>query len=123
MRYRLGALVVVLSAVLAAGCGGENRDATRVPQVDGKRLDVAQEVLDDAGLDYEVIGGGVFGVIVRSNWEVCEQRPLAGKRAKSVDLVVARSCADSFKDDFDDDDEDFDDDDEFDDDFDDDDDF
>jgi PASTA domain len=107
MRYRGVLAAAILVALLAGGCGGE---ANRVPDVEGKRLDVAQEVLDDAGLGYEVIGGGVFGVVVRSNWEVCEQRPGAGRRAKSVDLIVARSCAYPLEDDFDfdDDDDDFD---------------
>jgi hypothetical protein len=63
-----------------------------VPDVEGHRLDVAQERLDDAGLGYEVNGGGALGAVVRSNWRVCEQRPAPGKRAKSVDLHVARSC-------------------------------
>ena len=74
--------------------------------MEGKRLDVAQERLDDAGVGYEVIGGGALGVIVRSNWEVCEQRPGAGARAKTVELVVARSCVGDFEDDFDFDDDD-----------------
>jgi hypothetical protein len=115
MRYQRPIVVALLLALLAGGCGGE---AKRVPDVDGKRLDVAQEILDDAGIGYEVIGGGTLGVLVTSNWEVCEQRPRAGKRSESVDLVVARSCADPFEDDFDfDDDDDYDDDDDDDDDF------
>lgn len=115
MRYGAAITAALLLAVLAGGCGGETN---RVPDVEGKRLDVAQEVLDDAGLGYEVIGGGLLGVVVRSNWEVCEQRPQAGVRAKTVDLVVARSCAAPADEWFDDDDhdEDFDFDDEFDDD-------
>jgi hypothetical protein len=76
--------------LLATGCGGE---AKRAPDVTGERLDVAQETLDDAGLEYEVIGGGALGVVVRSNWYVCEQHPRPGGRAKSVELIVARSCA------------------------------
>jgi hypothetical protein len=115
MRYGLVASTLLLAAVLVGGCGGDaNREATRVPQVEGMRLDVAQQRLDDSGLGYEVIGGGALGVIVRSSWEVCEQRPLAGTRAKTVDLVVARSCANPVDDGFDyddDDDEEFDDDD------------
>jgi hypothetical protein len=113
MRYGLALAAVALIALLAGGCGGE---ANRVPQVEGKRLDVAQELLDDAGVGYEVIGGGALGVLVRSNWEVCRQRPRAGKKAKTVDLIVARSCVedghgydddddDYFEDDFDDDDD------------------
>jgi hypothetical protein len=118
MRYGLAFATVALIALLAGGCGGE---ANRVPQVEGERLDVAQEILDDAGVGYEVIGGGAVGVLVRSNWEVCRQRPRAGKKAKTVDLIVARSCVeDSYG--YDDDDDD-DDDDDFEDDFDDDDDF
>jgi hypothetical protein len=120
MRYGLTLATVILIALLAGGCGGE---ANRVPQVEGKRLDVAQELLDDAGVGYEVIGGGALGVLVRSNWRVCEQRPRAGKKAKTVDLIVARSCAGGVEDDFGYDDDDDDDDFDLDDDFDDDDDF
>lgn len=74
----------------AAGCGAS---AHNVPDVTGDRLDVAQSRLDDNGLDYEVVGGGVLGVVVRSHWQVCEQNPPPGARAKSVELVVERSCA------------------------------
>jgi hypothetical protein len=81
---------VLAGAALAGGCGG---DANRIPDVEGLRLDVAQERLDDADLGYDVIGGGSIGIVVRSKWRVCEQRPRAGKRAKSVELVVARSCS------------------------------
>ena len=90
MRYRGFPVSLLAGAVLAGGCGGT---ANRVPDVEGDRLDVAQEQLDDAGLGYEVIGGGTLGVVVRSNWRVCDQDPAPGKRAKSVELRVARSCA------------------------------
>lgn len=89
MRYTTPVVAALFLAFLAGGCGGE---ANRVPDVEGERLDVAQELLDDAGLGYEVIGGGALGVIVRRNWQVCEQRPRAGKVAKSVELHVGRSC-------------------------------
>jgi hypothetical protein len=89
MRYHAWLASLLTAAFVAGGCGGT---ANRVPDVEGDRLDVAQETLDDAGLGYEVIGGGALGVVVRSNWRVCEQRPAPGKRAKSVDLHVARSC-------------------------------
>jgi hypothetical protein len=98
MRYPVWVVMLVLAAVVAGGCGGE---ANRVPDVEGKRLDAAQEVLDERGLEYEVLGGGVLGVLVRSNWEVCEQRPRPGAKAQTVDLVVARDCADPTDDDLD----------------------
>jgi hypothetical protein len=115
MRYIAATTAAVFLAVLAGGCGGE---ANQVPDVEGKRLDVAQELLDDAGLGYEVIGGGLLGVVIRSNWEVCEPRPRAGARANTVDLVVARSCAGPVEDEFEfdddyDEDDDYDDDDDF----------
>jgi hypothetical protein len=104
MRYVGWFVTVILAAALAGGCGGE---AKPVPDVEGKRLDVAQEILDDEGLEYEVIGGGALGVIVRSNWEVCDQRPRAGVEAQSVNLVVARSCAAPTDNGFDWDDDDY----------------
>jgi len=93
VRYRSILTLVALSAVLAA-CGG--REAKPVPRVSGDRLDVAKETLDDADLGYEVIGGGAFGVVVDSHWQVCEQHPRPGRSASSVELVVARSCPQSF---------------------------
>ena len=104
MRYRTTVVAALILVHLAGGCGGE---ANRVPDVEGKRLDVAQELLDDAGLGYEVIGGGALGVVVRSNWRVCEQRPRAGRLAKSVELHVGRSCIGTVPaDDYDEDDDD-----------------
>jgi hypothetical protein len=107
MRYRAPLVATLFLAFVAGGCGGE---ANAVPDVEGKRLDLAQELLDDAGLGYDVIGGGDLGVIVRRNWQVCEQRPRPPRRAKSVELHVGRSCIGNVPDDFDydeDDDDDF----------------
>ena len=91
MRYSLVPLFIL--SIVVAGCGGGEVKA--VPRVDGERLDVAKETLDDAHLGYEVIGGGAFGIVVESHWRVCEQHPKAGRRASSVELVVARSCPES----------------------------
>jgi hypothetical protein len=60
--------------------------------VRGERLDVAERHLDDAGLDWEEIGGGTFGVVVRSHWHVCDQEPGPGAKARKVRLIVDRSC-------------------------------
>jgi hypothetical protein len=85
------ALLLLLGvAVLGAGCGaGEPR---AVPDVRGQRLDVAERRLDDAGLEYERVGGGAFGIVVRSNWHVCSQSPAPGAEATRVRLVVDRHC-------------------------------
>jgi hypothetical protein len=65
-----------------------------VPDVSGDRLDVAKAKMDDAGYKTEEVGGGAFGVVVESNWTVCETDPLAGTSAEGkVRLVIDRSCA------------------------------
>jgi hypothetical protein len=61
-----------------------------VPDLVGERLDVAEDELDGMGINYEEIGGGTFGIVVRSNWEVCETRPKAGSSASTVKLIVDR---------------------------------
>lgn len=76
-------------AVLASGCGREER---RVPNVTGQRLAVAQQRLEAVGLGYDTIGGGTFGVVVRSHWFVCEQDPNPGAVAETVKLIVERTC-------------------------------
>ena len=43
-------------------------------------------------MPYKIVGGGLFGVIVTSDWTVCEQSPPAGALAARVKLVIARSC-------------------------------
>ena len=40
----------------------------------------------------EAVGGGAFGIIVRSHWTVCAQSPKPGRSARSVVLTVARTC-------------------------------
>ena len=90
LRKLLPPVCAAVLLVAVAGCGG---DETRVvPAVAGQRLDLAKAELDDVGVRYEVTGGGAFGVVVSSHWRVCEQHPRPGRVARSVELVVARSC-------------------------------
>lgn len=84
---RFIALFICVAAV--AGCG-ETPTPKRVPDVKYERLDVAEARLEARGLQWEEIGGGAFGVVVRSNWYVREQIPKAGKQATVVKLVVER---------------------------------
>jgi hypothetical protein len=46
----------------------------------------AGQRLDGAGLDYERVGGGAFGIVVRSKWSVCDQTPKPGTEAAKVTL-------------------------------------
>lgn len=96
MRRRL--LVLLLIATVAAGCGGGKEESLVMPDVIGKRLDVAMSDMAAAGLteeDVEVVGGGALGVLDESNWTVCEQNPTAGadaNDAKNVRVIVDRVC-------------------------------
>jgi hypothetical protein len=68
-----------------------------MPDVTGKKLDDAKSAIKGAGYgdEVKVDGGGLFGVVVESNWEVCEQNPAAGTTvAGKPTLTVARSCVD-----------------------------
>lgn len=89
-RPFVAALVAVLVGVSACGASGP------VPDVSGDRLDVAKAKMDDAGYKTEEVGGGAFGVVVESNWTVCETDPPAGTSAEGkVRLVIDRSCSDT----------------------------
>jgi len=81
-------LLIAVVALLVA-CGGAVAPK-RVPNVRGERLDLAEARLDARGLDWEEVGDGAFGVIVRSNWYVQEQIPAPGKKATTVRLIVER---------------------------------
>jgi beta-lactam-binding protein with PASTA domain len=93
VRPRLPLLLLALlgAAVAAAGCGETEPKA--VPNVVGLQLDAAQARLDARGLDSDITGGGTFGVILRSHWQVCDQVPRPGRRAVEVTLVVERACS------------------------------
>lgn len=88
------ALAVAALVALSANCGGE--EGKPMPQVVGKRLDVAKSDLKRVGLDeeaVEVVGGGALGVVDESNWTVCDQEPEPGtKGASRPRLIVDRVC-------------------------------
>jgi hypothetical protein len=55
----------------------------------GKRLDVAEVELSNMGISYKEVGGGTFGIVVRSNWVVCSTMPAGGQPVSgAVDLIV-----------------------------------
>jgi beta-lactam-binding protein with PASTA domain len=81
------------AALLVAGTACGSTQPAAVPDVTGKRLDVAEDTLDAAGLRYRTAGGGAFGIIVRSHWYVCEQTPPPTALATHVTVTVARSCS------------------------------
>lgn len=67
-----------------------------MPSVVGKHLDVALSDVQRAGVNQEVdvVGGGVFGIVDKSNWTVCEQDPAPGAAVSAAPRVtVERACA------------------------------
>lgn len=97
-----GRVALVVLAAGSVGCSGQDSTESAqsapnvvMPSVVGLQLDVALSNIKDAGFtdDVEIIGGGMLGVVIEANWQVCEQSPDAG--ATVVDkpaLTVDRSC-------------------------------
>lgn len=110
-----GFLAGVLAVVALGGTGGETRTVVRdrtvtvpsptlttggtvivqtaVPALVGERLDVAKDRLHRAGFDPDVEGGGVFGIITESNWQVVTQDPGPGvmlEQGSSVHIRVEK---------------------------------
>jgi hypothetical protein len=99
----MNALRLVVPFVLVLGlaaCGSSQIKVSQVkvmPDVKGQKLDVALGDMKRAGFEdkVDIIGGGIFGVVVKSNWEVCNQSPAAGQALTAApQLTVARSCGD-----------------------------
>jgi beta-lactam-binding protein with PASTA domain len=101
----VGFLCGVLLIVVLAVAGGD-RHASRtttgrtptvvriaVPDVVGQRLDVARDRLEREGFAVKRSGGGLFGVVVESNWQVRAQTPAGGTQlvhGARVELFVDR---------------------------------
>ncbi len=93
---KMRALCVAVALTILMGLMGCGSDENAVmPDVKGKKLDVAKTAIKDAGIkdEVKVDGGGTFGVIKESNWEVCVQSPAAGEAVSGAPrLTVDRSC-------------------------------
>ena len=68
-----------------------------VPSLEGQPLDVAERRLTELGLHSNEVGGGLFGVLVPSDWVVCQTSPAADtsvRRGSTVQLLIDRqgSC-------------------------------
>jgi hypothetical protein len=87
------ATVTVVAPAAPAPAPAATEDASAMPNLIGRRLDVAEAKLDALGIGYVEVGGGTFGIVVRSNWTVCETDPSAGAAVTgAVSLIVDREC-------------------------------
>jgi hypothetical protein len=92
MRRLVLALAALSVIGLTTACSGE---PVVMPDVVGKTLDDAKKAVEKAGFDddVEVEGGGVFGIVVESNWTVCSQAPSEGTEVSDPPaLTVERDC-------------------------------
>jgi serine/threonine protein kinase len=85
--------------VTASQTGGTSSPSgVTVPSLAGQPLDVAEQQLDQLGLSYTEEGDtGLFGVLIPSDWNVCDTDPAAGTAiapGSTVRLLIDRpdSC-------------------------------
>ena len=94
MRRFVAIVAIVATAMSVTGCS--SGDAVTMPDVVGKRLDVAISDVQRAGIDDEldVVGGGMLGVLDKSNWTVCSQDPASGAPISKAPprVTVERDC-------------------------------
>jgi serine/threonine protein kinase len=75
------------------GSPGTAATGVEVPNLVGEPLDVAEQELHDLGLRSSRVGGGLFGVLVPAEWEVCDTSPRANSTAppgSTVRLLIDR---------------------------------
>ena len=104
-RWILAVVVALIAALAAAaaievprlrdsGGGGSPTPAgIEVPSLRGQPLDVAEQRLADLGLHASEAGGGLFGVLIPADWDVCETSPAAGTSVRpgsTVRLAIDR---------------------------------
>ena len=79
-----------------AGAGSTAPGGVTVPTLAGQPLDAAEQKLDQLGLRPSEVGGGLFGVLIPSDWNVCETSPAAGSvvgPGSTVRLLIDRPGA------------------------------
>ena len=87
MKFKWGTTATVVMALAAAGCGGS--DLGGAPNVQGLNLPDANKQLESAGYSSSVTTDAMFGVLVKSNYTVCEQKSPTGQL---VPLEVSKQC-------------------------------
>jgi serine/threonine protein kinase len=71
------AALIVVPKLTDDGSSPPKPSGIAVPSLVGQPLDVAERRLDDLGLRSSEEGGGLFGVLIPSDWEVCQTSPPA----------------------------------------------
>ena len=81
------AALIVVPKLTDDGSSPPKPSGIAVPSLVGQPLDVAERRLDDLGLRSSEEGGGLFGVLIPSDWEVCETSPPADSSVRPGTIV------------------------------------
>ena len=84
------------TATASATGGTSSPSGVTVPSLAGQPLDAAEQQLDDLGLHSSEVGGGLFGVLIPTDWNVCDTSPGAGTvvdPGSTVRLLIDRPDA------------------------------
>ncbi|MET0730543.1 MAG: PASTA domain-containing protein [Solirubrobacterales bacterium] len=90
------AALIVVPNLTDEGSSSAKPSGITVPSLVGQPLDVAERRLDDLGLRASEEGGGIFGVLLPSDWEVCQTSPPADSTVRpgtTVRLLIDRPGA------------------------------
>jgi serine/threonine protein kinase len=89
----LGAAAVIEVPRLSDSGKSASPSGITVPSLAGQPLDAAERQLNDLGLHATEEGGGLFGVVIPSDWNVCETSPGPGSAVRpgaTVRLLIDR---------------------------------
>jgi serine/threonine protein kinase len=88
------AAIVAIPRLNDEGSGSATRPkGVTIPALTGQPLDVAEQRLEDLGLNPSEVSDSLFGVLIPSDWDVCETDPPAGEVVRprsTVRLFVDR---------------------------------
>jgi serine/threonine protein kinase len=87
------AVLIVVPKLTDSGSSPPKSNGVTVPSLVGQPLDVAEQRLDDLGLQSAEEGGGIFGVLIPSDWDVCGTSPPAASTVRpgsTVRLLIDR---------------------------------
>jgi serine/threonine protein kinase len=88
--------LILVPKLTDGGSSPPKPNGVTVPSLVGQPLDFAEQRLDELGLRSTEEGGGIFGVLIPSDWEVCATLPSADSTVRpgsTVRLLIDRPGA------------------------------